>query len=172
MVLAPDWLGPAQPFWRTVPSTLLGVRHLIAMTVFSCSAVGVSLLFLLVLVLLRIKLHKWWLWAPAFLWLLMGAFGPANVASIAGWIGSIAFVTSLLLLYTRLGLLAAIAFFFVSSVLASFPITADWNAWYWGSSLYALSLVAAVGVYGFYTSTTGRPLFGDGLARHGLVRQL
>ncbi len=78
---------------------------------------------------------------------------------------SIALTTSLLLLYTRFGLLAAIAFFFASYVLTDFPITADWDAWYWGSSLFALAVVAGLGVYGFYTSTGGQLLFGDRLSR-------
>jgi hypothetical protein len=73
----------------------------------------------------------------------------------------VALMISLLLLYTRLGLLAAIAFFFASYVLTDFPVTANLEAWYWGSSLFALGIVAAVGLYGFFISTTGRPLVRD-----------
>jgi hypothetical protein len=35
------------------------------------------------------------------------------------------------------------------------------DAWYWSSSLFALGLVAAVGIYGFSTSTTGRSFVRD-----------
>jgi serine/threonine-protein kinase len=164
-VLAPDWLGPVQPFWRTLPSTLLGGRHLLAVSVFCLTSVGVSLLFLLTLLLLRLLLRKWWLWAPAFVFFGMFVHILADVASLARWLMAAALMTSLLLLYIRLGLVAAIASFFASYMLTDFPITADWDAWYWGSSLYALTVVAAIGVCGFYTSTTGRPLFGDRLAR-------
>jgi serine/threonine-protein kinase len=163
-VLAPNWLGPAQPVWRTLPSTLLGGRHLLAVTLFYLCSVGVSLLLLLILLLLRMLLRKWWLWAPAFVVLGMAAYGSFAVGSLAPWVTA-ALWTSLLLLYTRLGLLAAIACLFASYMLYSFPITADLHAWYWGSSLYALTVVAALGVYGFYISTTGRPLLGDRLAR-------
>jgi serine/threonine-protein kinase len=164
-VLAPDWLGPVQPLWKTLPSTLLGGRHLVAVTVFYGCVVGISLVFLLILLLLRIVLRKWWLWAPVFIFLLMGTYGQRDAVSIARWLTGAAFAISLFLLYTRLGLLAAIAFFFASYMLTSFPITADLNAWYFGGSLYALSIVAAMGCYGFYTATTGRPLLGDALAR-------
>ena len=165
-VLAPDWLGPVEPFWRTLPSTLLGGRHLVAVSIFCLSSVGLSMAFLLTLLLLRLLLRKWWLWAPA--WVLQGTFFFIlyDVASLARWLMVAALMTSLLLLYTRLGLLAAIAFFFAAYMLTDFPITADWHARYWDSSLYALTVVAALGVYGFYTSTTGRPLFGDRLARN------
>ena len=164
-VLAPDWLGPAEPFWRMLPSTLLGGRHLVAVSLFCLISVGVSLGFLLALGLLRILLRKWWLWAPAFVLFGMFYFILSDFASPARWLTVAALTTSLLLLYTRLGLVAAIGFLFASYMLTDFPITADWNAWYWGSSLYALSVVAALGVYGFYTSTTGRPLLGDRLGR-------
>lgn len=163
-VLAPDWLGPVQPFWRTLPSTLLGGRHLLAVSLFCLSSVGVSLVFLLALGLLRILLRKWWLWAPAFVLQGMFVFILSDVASLARWLMVAALATSLLLLYTRLGLLAAIAFFFASYILTDFPITANLDAWYWGSSLFALGLVTAMGVYGFYTSTTGRPLVCDAAA--------
>jgi len=163
-VLAPGWLGPVQPFWRTLPSTLLGGRHLLAVSLFCLSSVGVSLTYLLVLGLLRILLRKWWLWAPTFI--LQGTMFVilSDVTSLARWIMVVALMISLLLLYTRLGLLAAIAFFFASYVLTDFPITANLDAWYWGSSLFALGIVAAVGFYGFYTSTIGRPLVRDAAA--------
>ena len=160
-VLAPAWLGPVQPFWRTLPETLMGGRHLLAVSSFCLSAVGVSLVYLLTLVLLRILLRKWWLWAPVFI--IQGAlfFIMADYMSTARWVGVVAMMTALLLLITRLGLLAAIAFFYVSYLLHDFPLTADLNSWYWGSSLFALGIVAAIGVYGFYLSTTGRSLFRD-----------
>lgn len=155
-VLAPDWLGPVQPFWRTLPSTLVGGRHLLAVGIFCLSAVGISLVYLLFLVLQRILLKKWWLWAPVFI--IQGAFFfiVPDFTSVARWVGVIAMMIALLLLITRLGLLAAIAFFYASYVLHDFPLTADPGSWYWGSSLFALVIVAAIGVYGFTLSTSGR----------------
>ncbi len=160
-VLAPGWFGPVQPFWRTLPATLVGGRHMLAVSLFCLSAVGVSLVYLLTLVLLRILLKKWWLWAPIFI--IQGAlfFIVSDFTSIARWFGAVAMNIALLLLITRLGLLAAIAFFYASYLLHDFPLTANPNSWYWGSSLFALAIVAAIGAYGFYLSTSGRPLFRD-----------
>jgi len=157
-VLAPDWLGPVHPFWRMLPNTLLGGRHLPAVSLFCLSAIGVSLVYLLALILLRIILRKWWLWAPAFV--AQGAFFfiLSDVTSIARWIMVATLMIASLLLYTRLGLLAAVAFFFAAYILTDFPLTAHINAWYWSSSLYALGIVAALGTYGFFTCTTNRPL--------------
>jgi hypothetical protein len=163
-VVAPDWLGPAQPVWRTLPSTLLGGRHLIAVSLYYLpGSIVAALIFLLSLLLIRILLRKWWLWGPAFVLFMMAAYSSLAVGSLACWLMVAAIPTSLLLLYTRLGLLAAVAFFLASYMLHSFPITADLDAWYWGSSLYALTVVAAMGVYGFYTSVARRPLFRDTL---------
>ncbi len=60
--------------------------------------------------------------------------------------------------YLHLGLLAAIAFFFASYMLNDFPLTGNLGTWYWGSSLYALTVVAAIGVFGYYSSTTGQAI--------------
>jgi len=165
-VLAPDWLSPVPPFWRTIPSTLLGGRHLLAVSIFCLSAVGVSLVFLLSLLLLRLLLRKWWLWAPAFV--IQGALFFilifSDATSLGRWLTVIALMIASLLLYTRLGLLATAAFFYTSYILTDFPLTANLNAWYLGSSLFALGIIAALGVYGFYISTTGRSLVRDTVA--------
>jgi len=163
-VLSPEWLSPVHPFWKTIPSTLLGGRHLLAVSIFCLSAVGVSLVYLLTLLLLRLLLRKWWLWAPLFV--IQGALFVimSDITSLGRWITVIALTTALLLLYIRLGLLAAISFLFTAYILTDFPLTADINAWYLGSSLFALGVVAAIGIYGFYTSTTGRALVRDEMA--------
>jgi len=163
-VLAPDWLGPVQPFWRTLPTTLAGGRHLLAVSLFCLSAVGVSLVYLLTLILLRILLRKWWLWAPVFIFQGAFFFIMSDFTSIARWLVVVALMIAFLLLVTRLGLLAAIAFFFAAYILNNFPLTANLDAWYLGSSLFALGVVAAVGLYGFYTSTTGGPFVHDAVA--------
>jgi len=154
-VHVPDWLGPAPPIWKMLPNTLLGGRHLIAVTLFCCSSVGVGLIFVLVLLLLRMLLRKRWLWAPAFVLFVLLLVIPGEGSSFCSLLPYAVFLTALLLLYLQLGLLAAIAFFFASYMLNDFPLTADLGAWYWGRSLYALAVVAGIGVFGFYTSTTG-----------------
>jgi hypothetical protein len=50
---------------------------------------------------------------------------------------------------------------FVVNSLSMLPITADSSAWYFGSSLFALTAVVGLGVYGFFTSLSGQPLLGS-----------
>jgi serine/threonine-protein kinase len=160
-VLVPDWMSPVPPFWRTIPSTLLGGRYLPATAIFCLSAVGVSLFYLLSLALLRILLKKAWLWAPVFIFQGSFYFILQDTNSLARWLMVMAMMTALLILYTRLGLLASSAFLFASYIVQDFPLTAKLNSWYWDSSLFALGIVAAVGFYGFFTSTKGRSLVSD-----------
>ena len=155
-VLVPDWLGPVPPFWRTLPSTLLGGRHLLAVSLFCLSALGVSLVYLLSLVLLRILLKKWWLWGTVFIFLGALFFITSDFTSIARWLSAVALMISLLVIITRLGLLAAFAFFYAAYVLNDFPLTSDPSSWYWGGTFFALGIVTAIGIYGFYTSTSKR----------------
>ena len=61
----------------------------------------------------------------------------------------------------RFGLAALVVMITVAAVLINFPITADLAAWYSGSGLFALALVAGLSVYAFHTALGGRPLFTD-----------
>ena len=60
----------------------------------------------------------------------------------------------------RFGLLALVANFVVHIILQNFPLTTQWSAWYSGISLAGILLIAALVLYGFYTSLGGRPAFG------------
>jgi hypothetical protein len=44
--------------------------------------------------------------------------------------------------------------------LTTFPLTSQASAWYAGISLTGILLMAALALYGFYTSLGGRPVFG------------
>lgn len=55
---------------------------------------------------------------------------------------------------------ALVANFMVFSVLQDFPLTTEGSAWYAGISLAGILLIAAMALYGFYTSLGGRPVFG------------
>jgi serine/threonine-protein kinase len=47
----------------------------------------------------------------------------------------------------------------VATALLVFPITADFSAWYAGSSIFTLAAIMALGAYAFYTALGGRPIF-------------
>jgi hypothetical protein len=53
----------------------------------------------------------------------------------------------------------AVSFVFVG-LLTNLPLTTQWSAWYSGLSLAGILLMAAIVLFGFYTSLGGRPLFG------------
>ena len=61
----------------------------------------------------------------------------------------------------RFGLAALVVMVAVAGVLFNFPITADLSAWYSGSGLFALALVAGLSAYAFHTALGGRAIFKD-----------
>ena len=63
-------------------------------------------------------------------------------------------------LMIRFGLLALVANVVFYDVLQNFPLTTQGSAWYAGISLAGILLMAAMALYGFYTSLGGRPVFG------------
>jgi hypothetical protein len=74
-------------------------------------------------------------------------------------LGTMIIVTSLVFTVARFGLLAAVAwqvFFFLSF---AYPLTTDFSAWYSGSALFALVVIAGLSVYGFHTSLAGQSVF-------------
>jgi hypothetical protein len=73
-------------------------------------------------------------------------------------------------LYTRIGVLAAMVFFFITFSAGLFMIAFDaWSTPYLVSWLVILLALAA---YGFWVSLAGQPLFKDMLAEPNSARQL
>jgi hypothetical protein len=65
-----------------------------------------------------------------------------------------------ILVLLRVGLLAAVAAFYVWGLFVLFPLTWNLDAWYAGSSVAALLDLAALALFGFTTSLGGRPALG------------
>jgi len=63
----------------------------------------------------------------------------------------------------RFGLLTFAVTMFVIGLLFSFPITADFSAWYAGHSLAVLLAVVALAAFAFHTSLGGQALFEEAL---------
>jgi hypothetical protein len=63
-------------------------------------------------------------------------------------------------LLIRLGLLALVASAVFQFCFLNLPLTTQGSAWYAGISLAGILLMAAMTLYGFYTSLGGRPVFG------------
>jgi serine/threonine-protein kinase len=157
----PSWLGyPPTPPLLGPQWEFLGARAMISSISLSLGPVLViPLAMLFVLVLLRALLRKEWAAAAAFV-LLFTVLGAASsqfapVVLVTGLIYS----GLLVFLLIRFGLLAfAAQGIFVN--LLSFPLTTQGSAWYAGISLAGILLMAAMALYGFYTSLGGRPVFG------------
>ncbi len=160
--LVPGWLGfpPSIPdFFNT--RRLLGARANISESLASlatCVFAGLANLFLLFL--LRMLLRKQWAAAAAYILIL---------TAIATLQSDTPLVTApfeaigdglLVFVLMRFGLVAAMATFFFYGLLKGFPITTQASAWYAGIGFTAVLLMAAMALYGFYTSLGGRPIFG------------
>ena len=64
------------------------------------------------------------------------------------------------LLIVRVGLLAAVAAFYVTGLFIFFPVTLNLRAWYAGAGVTALLVLAALALFGFTTALAGRPALG------------
>jgi hypothetical protein len=162
MELAERALDPAPP----IPSfpwdlTLLGPRavagHLAAgWAVTMLLAIGLALIFFL----LKAVLRKEWLAAAVFVPFLAWALSDGGwIAFGIGLVVSAAFI----FVFLRFGLLALVFANYFTHFL-QFPLTTDSTAWYAGTSLFLLLVLAAIAIYGFRIALAGRPAFsGTGL---------
>ena len=65
-----------------------------------------------------------------------------------------------LLLLARHGLLPLAVALCTYNLLDVYPLTTHLSAWYAGPTLFLFSVILSIAIFGFYTSTRGRPLFG------------
>ncbi len=146
---------PIPPFpWDL---TLRGPRavasHLFAPAIAMFFALATALLFFL----LRAVLRKEWLAAAVFvLFFAVPSFLDGGLIS-----GAFALVVAaaVILVFLRFGLLALVFANYFGHCL-QFPLTTDSSAWYAGTSLLVLLVLAALAIYGFRIALAGRPMFG------------
>jgi serine/threonine-protein kinase len=120
----------------------------------------IALAFALLFFLLRAVLRKEWLATGAFV-LIMAVLthGGEPIATAFGVVWAAAFI----FVFLRFGLLALVFGNYFQHFL-QFPLTTDSSAWYAGTSLFLLLVLAALAVYGFRIALAGRPMFsGAGL---------
>ncbi len=168
--LIPDWLGwpnppwlPGYPFWpffapRVDP--LLGTRAaLAAVASTAMGALWALFAFLTLLVGLFVLLRRKWLAVPVFVLLMAFLLWPAGLSG-QSWLGV---TTGMLIavlwawLLVRFGLLCIATAVFTVTAFFVFPITFDPAAPYFGTSLFALLIVAAVAGLGAWTAASGLP---------------
>ena len=150
---------PIPPFpWDT---TLRGPRavasHLCNPAVAMFFALAIAMLYFL----LRAVLRKEWLAASAFV-LFFAVPSFLDGGSISGAFALVVAAAEIFV-FLRFGLLALV-FSNIFGHSLQFPLTADPSAWYAGTSLFLLLVLAGVAVYGFRIALAGRPMFsGAGL---------
>ena len=143
--------------------SMLDARHMLfvlndrlALAMFS--ALILLLLFSLVRAIFRRKSLAAFVFIVVLTILDFGTESSFRASLLSGV--NIALISALLVfILIRFGILALMAGFFVFQILRTFPVTADFSAWYAGSSLFAIGSVLALTAYALYTALAGRPLF-------------
>ncbi len=161
-LLIPGWMGmPALP-----PSSDLaysrfdGIRLTIGSLLGSFTA-GVALSFAIFIVffLVRLLLRKGWLAAlmSISLFSLLGLIGDHPVLGIAE--GAL-FCSLIVILLLRFGPLALAVALWTNTTLQLTPLTTHLSAWYAEPTFFVFFVFLAVAIFGFYTSTVGKPRLG------------
>ncbi|HLK47801.1 MAG TPA: serine/threonine-protein kinase [Bryobacteraceae bacterium] len=151
--------GPsAPPLFPGPLSMLRGVIPVISGMLFSFGVEVVNSLFIFfVLFVSRVVLRKEWLAVVGAIAIVSGIdFAPGNM-SLSDLPFEIALLGVLTIVMLRFGLIAAIFGYAIKGILR-FPHTLDFSAWYAGTTLVPLLLLALLAIYGFRTSLGGRRL--------------
>lgn len=161
-VLLPGWMGapPATPFGFS-SSLLLGPNMVVGAMLDDLASQTFGVLAMLFLLLvLRLLLRRTWAAAGAFVAIFTTVVTVQSETPLAIVVLVAAYFGILVFLIVRFGLVAGIAALLTAHFLTSHPITPQFSAWYAGSGLFNLAVVAAIALYGFYTSLGGQPMFG------------
>jgi hypothetical protein len=162
MMMVPGWMGkmPQPPIASILYESLLNFRTMIGIIPFRImDIVFTSLAFFFIFFLIRLVLRKEWLAALATLLIVPIFTAFASHPVLETIFGAIICSIAVMLLI-RFGLLALVVALCVNSFLQGYPLTTHLSAWYAGPTVFAFSFILAVAIFGFYTSTVGKPLFG------------
>jgi serine/threonine-protein kinase len=150
--------GGVQFFDHGTPSDLVASalesltsgRHFIGVStiaIFAAPPYAVALLFLVTLI--RAIVRSTWV-AAAIAALAVVPFVTGGIFETYALVVSLVLVTIVL----RIGLLALSAALLVQFVMTRLPVTLDFNAWYFGSSMLILLLIAGLAAYGCLVATS------------------
>jgi hypothetical protein len=138
----------------------LGVRYEVAQMLNAVpDALSSSMIFFLMLFLLRVLLRKQWIAATVFVAIMSIIPAIGSATPRVAMLENALFFGALTFVLLRFGLLAAIVGFTCYGLLELCPPTLDVSAWYIGLAPIPLLAVALIAIYGFRTSLAGRPLF-------------
>jgi serine/threonine-protein kinase len=160
--LTPGWLGhPTAP--KSVKlQTLLGLRESVGEFFFTGVTLilflGVSLLFLLLLLHIIFRRREWLALGVAWL-VFTPAAGLGNRYLLINMLYAAVFSALWIAVATRFGLLALTAALFFITMFGNFPMTTDFSVWYASSTIFALAAVLILVAYAFYISLAGQKVF-------------
>jgi hypothetical protein len=163
MVLIPKWMGktPLAPNSTLDLIQMSGIRIVAADLLLNATFfIFGSLAFFFVFFLLRLLLRREWIAAVVLIALIAGPelLGDHPLLNAIG----IAFVYGIaMVLLIRFGLLALLVAFTLRNMLSAYPLTAHVTAWYGEPTIFVYSVLLAIAIFAFYTSTAGKPLFGS-----------
>jgi len=160
--LVPGWMGkmPLPPETNLDFDSLSGLRDLIgSIPAYIVIYVFLSLLFFFIFFLIRLVLRKEWL-AFAVSLLLVALFFVwgedhpvlTTASVLVGWGIGIAVLI-------RFGLFALVVTLCTNSILHAYFLTTHLSAWYAEPTFFVFFVFLAAAIFGFYTSTAGKPLF-------------
>jgi serine/threonine-protein kinase len=168
--LVPRWLGLGalseigpQPMSL---DSLIGLRQAVGRFILTVGlATYMSVLFLLIIVVLRLVLRRMWIASSAFVLffalLLVFSVGMSPAERV-GWLAFVLLAFGIILfVLVRFGILVLFAMF-LFDMASAVVLTTDPSSWFFGRSLLLMLVTAALAVYGFYISLGGRPLFAEG----------
>ena len=121
---------------------------------------AISLFLFFIFFLIRLLLRKEWLAALIMILLCSSISLLFGDHLVRDSIFEVLFWSVALVLLIRFGLLALMVELCTFNVLGVFPLTTHFSAWYAEPTIFVLCLMLAVAIFGFYTSTAGRPRFG------------
>jgi hypothetical protein len=143
---------PPFPWDQTLRGPRAVAGHLSNPAVAMFFTLAAALLFFL----LRAVLRKEWLAAAVFV-LIQAVLSFLTGGLISGAFGLVVAAAEIFV-FLRFGLLAWVFTNYFYHFL-EFPLTTDSSAWYAGTSLFLLLVLAALAVYGFRIALAGRPMF-------------
>ncbi|PYU45396.1 MAG: hypothetical protein DMG54_06310 [Acidobacteria bacterium] len=151
--------GKLPPYPGTLsPDALLGIRSAMGDLLFYVLIyVLYSLMIFFFLFLLRLAMKKEWL-AAIVVVLVAASTNTGGDYPMVTFAAAALIWLSIVLILRRYGLLALVVGLVVQNVLLVFPLTSHLSRWYAPVGLAGIFVIAAVGVYGFYTSLGGKPL--------------
>jgi serine/threonine protein kinase len=160
--MVPDWMGkiPDPPLSSMDFDSLSGLRAVIGGILLDVvSSVATSLFFFFIFFLVRLVTRKEWLavLVTSSLFAIPAVFGDHPVLDTI-WV--FVFFSIALTLLIRFGLLALVTANCVANVLINSPQTTHLSAWYAQPGFLAVAVILTAAIFGFYTSTAGKPRLG------------